>query len=88
MKLLTFNKDVHDKLIVDGYTHLEIRDTITDKTIGTVEHKRIQIFKAMGMSDMVLATASIVPIQSKKIDDYLSNEKLNCFVIISSKDTV
>lgn len=88
MKIVTFNKDVHNALISKGYTHLEIRERISDEFIGLGEHKQVQIFKALDRIDTMPAHIRVVPIQSKTISEMLTDEKLNCYVVVQASDNL
>lgn len=86
MKLIPFSKEIHEKLAAYGYTHIEIREAISDEYLAGDEHKNVQVFKALDRIDTMPASANIVPLSSKTIDKYLSNKKLNCYIVVQAKD--
>jgi len=87
MKLVPFDKDVREQLAKHGYTHIEIRDIIPDDYLNS-GNKQIQMFKALDRIDTMPASAKIVPIRSKTIDNFLSNPDLNCYIAVHTSDKI
>ncbi|MBS1586501.1 MAG: hypothetical protein JSS82_13250 [Bacteroidetes bacterium] len=88
MKIVSFNREVHNALISKGYTHLEIRERINDEFVGDPGHKQVQIFKALDRIDTMPAKSHIELISSTVINNLLSDEELNCYVVIQESDNL
>lgn len=86
MKLVPFDGSVRKKLIKEGFSHIEIRETISDDYSHSASDKKVQMFKALDRVDTMPHNANFVPIGSDVIDKYLSDDKLNCYIVVPASN--
>lgn len=86
MKTIPFSKEIHNKLISTGYTHLEISEGVNDEFITDAEPQPVHTFTPLRQIDTVTAESRVVPIYSTIIDKMLADNRLKCFIVVDELD--